>query len=90
MFDIRNTSTLHSPPILPNFDNTSRPNYNLEVAMQVEFYSLMLFSDSGFQIRADLSRIKVPNEKSKALEAMFASQKLTHSQKLSMKKFLNF
>jgi hypothetical protein len=58
--------------------------------MQVELYSLMLFSDSGFQIRADLSWIKVPNKISKALEAMFASQKLTHSQKLSKEKFPNF
>jgi hypothetical protein len=58
--------------------------------MQVELYSLMLFSDSGFQIRASLSWIKVPNKKSKALEAMFASQKLTHSQKLLKEKFPNF
>jgi hypothetical protein len=58
--------------------------------MQVELYSLMLFSDSKFQIRASLSWVKVPNKKSKALEAMFGSQKLTHSQKLLKEKFPNF
>jgi len=58
--------------------------------MQVEFYSFMLFSDSGFPIKASLSWIKVPNKKSKALEALFGSQKLTHSQKLLKEKFLNF
>jgi len=58
--------------------------------MQVEFYSFMLFSDSGFQIRASLSWVKVPNKKSKALEAMFASQKFAHSQKLLIEKLQTF